>query len=120
MQEPRLARRSACAWEPCCCVARRPGLRVRGRPQSHENVNRRSRNDYHRSASFRCARIEEVEIIAAQFTGDAPVVEDQQALKTSPAVMVGAVDGFEVGKFTTVAVKGRGIGSYGAFDGRWD
>jgi 3-phenylpropionate/trans-cinnamate dioxygenase ferredoxin subunit len=47
------------------------------------------------------------------------VVEDQQALKTSRAVMVGTIDGFEAGKFTVVDVRGREIGIYRAFDGRW-
>jgi nitrite reductase (NADH) small subunit len=61
----------------------------------------------------------EVKVVPAQFIGDVPVVEDNQALKTSRAVMAGTVDGFEAGKFTIVDVKGREIGIYRAFDGRW-
>jgi nitrite reductase (NADH) small subunit len=94
-------------------------LRVDGRAQSHDNVNQRSRDDYRKSASFCCARFEEVEIMPAQLIGDVPVVEDQQVLKTSRAVMVGTVDDFAVGKFTIVDVRGRDIGIYRAFDGRW-
>jgi nitrite reductase (NADH) small subunit len=61
----------------------------------------------------------EVEVVSAQCIGDVPVVEDGQSVKTSPALMVGTVDGFEVGKFTIVDVRGREIGVYRAFDGRW-
>jgi nitrite reductase (NADH) small subunit len=61
----------------------------------------------------------EVKVVLAQFIGDVPVVEDNQALKTSRALMVGTVDGFEAGKFTIVDVRGREIGIYRAFDGRW-
>jgi hypothetical protein len=60
----------------------------------------------------------EVKVVPAQFIGDVPMVEDQQALKTSRALMVGTVDGFEAGKFTIVDVRGREIGIYRAFDGR--